>query len=57
VPRDRARGARWVSPKLVGEVEFLNWTTDGRLRAPRWRGLRSDKDPQDLEIMELPDGR
>lgn len=57
VPRDRARGAHWVSPTLVGEVEFLNWTSDGRVRAPRWRGLRADKDPADLEPMELPDGR
>jgi bifunctional non-homologous end joining protein LigD len=54
VPRDRAKGAHWTDPVLVGEVEFLNWTSDGRLRAPRWRGLRSDKGPEDLEIMELP---
>jgi bifunctional non-homologous end joining protein LigD len=57
VPRDRAKGAHWVDPSLVGEVEFLNWTADGRLRAPRWRGLRTDKGPEDVEIMELPDGR
>jgi bifunctional non-homologous end joining protein LigD len=57
VPRDRAKGAHWVNPSLVGEVEFLNWTADGRLRAPRWRGLRTDKGPEDVEIMELPDGR
>jgi bifunctional non-homologous end joining protein LigD len=56
VPRDRARGAHWVEPALVGEVEFLNWTSDGRLRAPRWRGLRTDKSPQDVLPMELPDG-
>jgi bifunctional non-homologous end joining protein LigD len=57
VPRDRAKGATWVEPALVGEVEFLNWTADGRLRAARWRGLRSDKGPEDVEPMELPDGR
>ncbi|MFL6120620.1 DNA ligase D [Actinophytocola sp.] len=49
VPRERAKGATWVSPELVGEVEFRNWTPDGRLRAPSWRGLRSDKDAADLE--------
>jgi bifunctional non-homologous end joining protein LigD len=55
VPRERAKGAHWVEPALVGEVEFLNWTSDGRLRAPRWRGLRSDKGPEDVELTELPD--
>jgi bifunctional non-homologous end joining protein LigD len=55
VPRERARGARWVRPSLVGEVVFRNWTPDGRLRAASWRGLRTDKDPEDLEILELGD--
>ncbi len=49
VPRDRAKGATWLSPEVVGEVEFRNWTPDGRLRAPSWRGLRADKDAADLE--------
>jgi bifunctional non-homologous end joining protein LigD len=40
--RDR-KDARWVSPRLVGEVTFGQWTRDGRLRHPAWRGLRSDK--------------
>ena len=48
VPADRARGAHWVRPKLVGEVVFREWTADGRLRAPSWRGLRPDRDPEDL---------
>ncbi|MEV8442587.1 non-homologous end-joining DNA ligase [Actinosynnema sp. NPDC051121] len=43
VPRERARGARWVRPELVGEVAFREWTADGRLRFPRWRGLRPDR--------------
>jgi len=42
------RDAHWVSPKLVGEVVFTEWTRDGRLRAPSWRGLRSDVDPSDV---------
>ncbi|WP_028661650.1 non-homologous end-joining DNA ligase [Saccharomonospora saliphila] len=45
VPRDRAHAPHWVSPKLVGEVAFKAWTNDGRLRAPTWRGLRTDRDP------------
>ncbi|MBH5338157.1 non-homologous end-joining DNA ligase [Streptomyces pactum] len=31
---------RWVRPELGGEVEYLEWTRGGRLRAPVWRGLR-----------------
>ncbi|WP_018683487.1 non-homologous end-joining DNA ligase [Actinokineospora enzanensis] len=49
VPRERARGAHWVRPTLVGEVVFRDWTPDGRLRAPSWRGLRPDKSPSDVE--------
>jgi bifunctional non-homologous end joining protein LigD len=45
VPREHARHARWVAPVLVGEVAFRNWTPDGRLRHPSWRGLRPDREP------------
>jgi bifunctional non-homologous end joining protein LigD len=38
-----ARGARWVRPELVGEVAYGQWTADGRMRHPVWRGLRPDK--------------
>jgi bifunctional non-homologous end joining protein LigD len=55
VPRERAKGATWLRPELVGEVEFRNWTPDGRLRAASWRGLRSDKDAADLEPEAVPD--
>ncbi|MFZ0141760.1 MAG: non-homologous end-joining DNA ligase, partial [Aeromicrobium sp.] len=48
VPRDVAREARWVSPKLVGEVTYSEWTGDGHLRHPVWRGLRPDKKPADV---------
>ena len=48
VPPERARGAHWVQPSLVGEVVFREWTADGRMRAPSWRGLRPDRDPEDL---------
>jgi bifunctional non-homologous end joining protein LigD len=37
-----------VTPKLVGEVAFTEWTPDGLLRHPSWRGLRPDKSPQDV---------
>jgi bifunctional non-homologous end joining protein LigD len=48
VPAADARLAHWVSPSLVGEVRFAEWTRDGRLRHPAWRGLRPDKAPEDV---------
>ena len=48
VPREVAREARWVSPKLVGEVTYGEWTPDGHLRHPVWRGMRPDKKPADV---------
>jgi len=48
VPRADARDARWVTPALVGEVQFSEWTREGRLRHPRWRGERPDKGPEDV---------
>jgi bifunctional non-homologous end joining protein LigD len=48
VPSADARGVHWVTPKLVGEVEFSEWTHTGRLRQPSWRGLRTDKAPTDV---------
>jgi bifunctional non-homologous end joining protein LigD len=48
VPSAEARGARWVTPTLVGEVEFAEWTATGRLRQPSWRGWRTDKKPADV---------
>jgi bifunctional non-homologous end joining protein LigD len=48
VPAAQAREAHWVTPKLVGEVVFAEWTRDGRLRAPSWRGLRPDVDLDDI---------
>lgn len=46
--RADGRDARWVTPKLVGEVVFGEWTRDGRLRQPSWRGLRPDKSPDEV---------
>ena len=48
VPRPEARDAHWVEPVVVGEVRFGEWTRDGRLRHPAWRGLRPDKAPEDV---------
>ncbi len=48
VPAQPARDARWVEPRLVGEVAFAEWTSDGILRQPSWRGLRIDKSPDEV---------
>ncbi len=37
------RGVHWAEPSLVVEVGFSEWTSDGRLRHPRFLGIRSDK--------------
>jgi bifunctional non-homologous end joining protein LigD len=47
-PRADARDAHWVTPKLVGEVAFTEWTGEGRLRHPSWRGFRLDKSPDEV---------
>ena len=47
------RGAHWVTPKLVGQVGFSEWTTDGQLRHPRFQGLRDDKQARDV-VREVP---
>ena len=41
-------GTHWVRPALVAQVAFAEWTRDGRLRQPRFQGLRDDKDPADV---------
>jgi bifunctional non-homologous end joining protein LigD len=48
VPAADARDAHWVSPRLVAEVEFAEWTSTQRLRHPSWRGWRPDKVPADV---------
>lgn len=51
-----SRDVRWVGPELVAEVSFTEWTDDGRLRQPSFRGLREDRDPENV-VRERPDGR
>ena len=36
----------WVNPKFVCQVKFAEWTRDGKLRQPVFRGRRPDKDPR-----------
>ncbi|WP_433303311.1 non-homologous end-joining DNA ligase [Actinoplanes sp. CA-030573] len=50
VPRRDARGAIWVEPSVVGEVEYRSFTEDGRLRHSSWRGLRPDRRPEEAKL-------
>jgi DNA ligase D-like protein (predicted ligase) len=42
------RRPHWVRPELVAEIGFTEWTTDGKLRHPRFVGLRTDKPSRDV---------
>ncbi len=48
VPPEHARAAVWAEPILVVEVAFSQWTSEGRMRAASYKGLRTDKDPADV---------
>lgn len=48
IARADAAVAHYVRPALVGEVTFSEWTRDGHLRQPVWRGLRPDKSARDV---------
>ncbi len=52
----RFRDARWVKPRLVGQVAFTEWTADGKLRHPSFLGLRFDKSPGEV-VREKPIGQ
>ena len=47
------KGVHWLTPHLVVEVGFTEWTDDGRLRHPRYLGVREDKDPSEV-VRERP---
>ena len=46
-------GTHWVRAELVGQFGFAEWTRDGRLRHPRYLGLRDDK-PANEVVREVP---
>jgi bifunctional non-homologous end joining protein LigD len=52
MPKVRKGDVAWVEPKLVAEVEFVEWTHDGHLRAPSYQGLREDKAPEEVHREE-----
>ena len=52
MPKVRKSDVIWVDPKLVVQVEFAEWTHDGRLRAPSYKGIREDKAAEDVRREE-----
>jgi bifunctional non-homologous end joining protein LigD len=54
--RQPPKGTIFVEPQLVVEVEFAHWTRTRTLRAPAYKGVRDDKDPQDV-VLEMEEGK
>jgi bifunctional non-homologous end joining protein LigD len=52
MPRVKKGDVVWVEPRLVAEVEFVEWTHDGHLRAPAYKGLREDKEATEVRREE-----
>ena len=47
-PDVRGRPITWVRPELIVEVEFAEWTVEGRLRFASFQGIRTDKRPEEV---------
>ncbi|MGH3126332.1 MAG: DNA ligase D, partial [Gaiellaceae bacterium] len=54
MPRVRKSDITWVEPSLVAEVEFVEWTHEGRLRAPSYLRLREDKAAPEVRRERVP---
>jgi bifunctional non-homologous end joining protein LigD len=52
-PPELKKGVSWAEPDLVAQVEFTEWTDEGRLRQPVFLGLREDRDPKHV-VLEKP---
>jgi bifunctional non-homologous end joining protein LigD len=53
VPPLRMKNATFLSPKLVAQISFAQWTSDGKLRQPSFLGLREDKNPLEVVLQEI----
>ena len=53
VPAELRRGVQWVEPDLVAQVEFTEWTDEGRMRQPVFLGLRDDREARHV-VRERP---
>lgn len=48
----REHGAAFIAPKLVAQIGYTEWTSDGKLRHPVYLGLRDDKAAKDVTRQE-----
>ena len=56
IPKDPGlRLTQWTEAKIIAEVAFMEWTSDGSIRHPSFQGLREDKSPRDV-VREQPAG-
>ncbi|GAA3996722.1 DNA ligase D [Sphingomonas humi] len=53
VPRTALRGSTWITPELVAEIAYTEFTSDGVLRHPSFLGLREDKGAKQV-VLETP---
>lgn len=51
----KGRKPQWLKPELVCEVKFLEWTKEGKMRHPVYKGLREDKEPEEIIPQEAPE--
>ena len=56
VPKEPGlRQTHWTEPKMIAEVAFMEWTSDGSIRHPSFQGLRENKNPKEV-VREQPTG-
>jgi len=48
ITQDDLRAFVWLKPKIVCQVDFVEWTVDNHLRHPKFTGLREDKDASEV---------
>lgn len=49
----KEKDVTWVRPELVAQVGFTEWTRNGKLRHPRYLGMRDDKEPSEVVKEEV----
>jgi len=47
------KGVVFLAPRLIAQISFQEWTADRKLRQPVFLGLRDDKRPQDVLLLEM----